>query len=95
MTFFIEQATENIAKADAILNVLQLPETLGYLLFLNFALDKLNKCNAIFQSRETLIQDLYPASKKLLLWFVDNFIQTSDLKSCDLKTIDSSDKNNY
>ena len=95
MTFFVEQATENIAKADAILNVLKLHETLGYLFFLDFALDELNKFNATFQSRETLTQDLYPASKKLLLWFLDNFIQPSVLKLGDLDTIDLFDKTNY
>ena len=91
----MEQATENIAKADAIFNVLQLLETLGYLLWLDFTIDELNKFNAKFQSRETVTQDLYPASKKILLWFLDNFIQPSALKSCDLKTIYLFDKNNY
>ena len=58
-------------------------------------LNKFNEFNATFQGRETLVQDLYPASKKLLLWFLENFIQPSALKSCDIETIDLSDKNNY
>ena len=71
----MEQASEKVVKADEILSVLQLPETLGYLHFLDYVLNKFNEFNATFQGRETLVQDFYPASKKLLLWFLDNFIR--------------------
>ena len=53
------------------------------------------KSNAKFWSLGTLTQDLYPASKELYLWFLDNFIQSSASKSCNPEKINLLDKNLY
>ncbi|XP_074096709.1 zinc finger protein 862-like [Cotesia typhae] len=72
--FMVDQASENVATADSFLEVMNDPMTKAYLIFLKFALSSLESVNSYFQVHKTLVNELQPFSKKLLVEYLQRFL---------------------
>ncbi|XP_074101779.1 protein FAM200B-like [Cotesia typhae] len=78
--FLIDQSSEKAGNGDDLLAILQKPTTKAYLLFLKSVLESFNKINANIQGSNTLVHELQPCSKKLLVQFLRRFMKFPLLK---------------
>ncbi|XP_053597692.1 uncharacterized protein LOC128668556 [Microplitis demolitor] len=78
--FSTDQVVEKVASAVDLLAIMNNPMTKVYLLFLKFAIDPLEKTNAHFQGSATLVHQLQPSSKKLLIDVLQKFMKPALLK---------------
>ena len=59
--------SENVEKAQDLLKKMQDSLTFASFLFVKFTFNMFNVFNAIFQKRETMVQELQPQSTKSVL----------------------------
>ncbi|XP_074105446.1 protein FAM200A-like [Cotesia typhae] len=78
--FLIDQSSEKAGNGDDLLAIMHKPSTKAYLLFLKSVLESFNKINANFQGSNTLVHELQPCSKELLVQFLRRFMKFPLLK---------------
>lgn len=72
---------DGLDAASIILNLMESVEIKAYLLFLKYALDYMNKFNALFQSEQILINVLSLRSRQLLQQVGQNFLKSDVFKT--------------
>lgn len=76
-------AEDHLKMAEQILEGLNDSVTKCYLLFMRYVLNYFNSFNALFQSRNILIHELFDRSKTILMQIMQNFVKPELLYLCE------------